>query len=72
MAAGGEEGVFKAIDILKDELERAMGLLGVGTVEELKRRGPDLVRRRGPSVRDYAEGGGVGRGAGRGFGGGII
>mmetsp|Transcript_31053 Transcript_31053/g.88089 ORF Transcript_31053/g.88089 Transcript_31053/m.88089 type:complete len:422 (+) Transcript_31053:154-1419(+) len=46
LAAGGKEGVAKTIDILEDELRRAMGLLGVRTVEELKRRGPELIRRR--------------------------
>lgn len=46
LAAGGTPGVRKAIDIFKSELERAMGLLGVGSVEELRRRGPELVRSR--------------------------
>ncbi len=46
LAAGGEAGVCKAIDILEDELERAMGLLGARTVRELKERGPELIRRR--------------------------
>ena len=52
LAAGGTEGVVRALDILKVELDRAMGLLGVATVEELKRLGPDLIRRRDASVRD--------------------
>jgi len=46
LAAGGKPGVQKAIDILKDELERAMGLLGTRTVDELKQMGPELIRRR--------------------------
>ena len=46
LAAGGKPGVVKAIDILEDELERAMGLLGARNVEELKQRGPELIRRR--------------------------
>jgi isopentenyl diphosphate isomerase/L-lactate dehydrogenase-like FMN-dependent dehydrogenase len=46
LAAGGIPGVRKAIDILQDELERAMGLLGTRTVQELKERGPELIRRR--------------------------
>jgi len=46
LAAGGTPGVRKAIDILRDELERAMGLLGCRTVEELKIRGPQLIRKR--------------------------
>ena len=52
LGAGGAEGVTKALDILKVELERAMGLLGAGSVAELKRMGPDLVRHRGASARD--------------------
>ena len=49
LAAGGAPGVRKALDILGTETERAMGLLGVASVEELRRRGPDLVRRRTPT-----------------------
>ena len=49
LAAGGKEGVVKAIDILEDELERAMGLLGAASVQELKERGPELIRRRNTS-----------------------
>ena len=50
LAAGGEEGVRKAFSILTTELRRTMGLMGVGSVAELKRRGPELVRRRhGPA-----------------------
>jgi len=52
LTAGGTEGVIKAMDILKIELDRAMGLLGVATVEELKKRGPDLIKRRPGSARD--------------------
>lgn len=47
LAAGGENGVRKAVDILQDELERAMGLLGTRTVEDLKREGPNLIRKIG-------------------------
>jgi len=46
LAAGGTPGVIKAFDILRVELDRAMGLLGVGTVDELKSCGHDLVKRR--------------------------
>ncbi|KAG8461515.1 hypothetical protein KFE25_001119 [Diacronema lutheri] len=55
LAAGGTEGVIKALNILKVELDRAMGLLGVGTVDELKKKGPSLIKRRvsGTSVRDF-------------------
>lgn len=68
LAAGGTDGVIKALDILRVELDRAMGLLGVGSVDDLKKRGPDLIRRRPASVRDYPD-----RYAEeRGYGGGII
>jgi isopentenyl diphosphate isomerase/L-lactate dehydrogenase-like FMN-dependent dehydrogenase len=52
LGAGGTEGVIKALEILRVELERAMGLLGVATVAELQEKGPDLIRRRGASARD--------------------
>lgn len=52
LCAGGTEGVVKALDILRVELDRAMGLLGVATVEELKRRGPELIKKRAGSSRD--------------------
>jgi len=45
LAAGGTPGIIKAFDILRVELDRAMGLLGVGTVDELKHYGPDLTKR---------------------------
>lgn len=68
LAAGGTEGVIKALEILRVELDRAMGLLGTGTVDDLKRRGPGLIKRRPGSVRDYPD-----RYAyERGYGGGII
>lgn len=68
LAAGGTEGVIKALDILRVELDRAMGLLGTPTVDELKKRGPGLVKRRAASARDYHD-----RYAfERGYGGGII
>ena len=54
LAAGGTPGVIKALDILRVELDRAMGLLGVGTVDELKRRGHDLIKRRGASAHAYS------------------
>ena len=59
------------MDILKIELERAMGLTGVGTVRELRERqaaGEVLVRRREGSVRDYPDFGARARG----YGGGIF
>jgi len=41
LAVGGEEGVRRAIRILRDETENAMGLLGCRTVDEITR---DRVR----------------------------
>ncbi|GMI14163.1 hypothetical protein TrLO_g5421 [Triparma laevis f. longispina] len=68
LAAGGEAGVIKALEILRVELDRAMGLLGTGTVDDLKKRGPGLIKRRHASARDYPD-----RYAfERGYGGGII
>eukprot|EP00534_Pseudo-nitzschia_fraudulenta_P005279 CAMPEP_0201119850 /NCGR_PEP_ID=MMETSP0850-20130426/3957_1 /ASSEMBLY_ACC=CAM_ASM_000622 /TAXON_ID=183588 /ORGANISM="Pseudo-nitzschia fraudulenta, Strain WWA7" /LENGTH=431 /DNA_ID=CAMNT_0047385741 /DNA_START=333 /DNA_END=1628 /DNA_ORIENTATION=+ len=68
LAAGGEAGVTKAYDILKVELDRAMGLLGTGTVDQLKKEGPSLIKRRGGSIRDYPD-----RYAPeRGYGGGVV
>jgi L-lactate dehydrogenase (cytochrome) len=52
LAAGGYEGVDKAITILSVELDRAMGLLGTGTVADLKKRGPGLIKRRNGSAVD--------------------
>ena len=55
MAAGGEDGVEKAYNILKVELDRVMGLLGTGTVKQLKQEGPSLIKRRGGSACDYPD-----------------
>lgn len=45
-----------------------MGLLGVGSVDDLKKRGPGLIKRRPGSIRDYPD-----RYAEeRGYGGGVI
>jgi L-lactate dehydrogenase (cytochrome) len=44
LAAAGSSGVSRVIDILADELRRTMTLMGVSSVEELKRRGGALVR----------------------------
>jgi len=52
LAAGGEEGVKKVFSILRRELECTMGLLGVETMDQLQAEGPDLIRRRMPSLRD--------------------
>eukprot|EP00977_Amphora_coffeiformis_P007651 scaffold1690_cov182-Amphora_coffeaeformis.AAC.8 len=68
LAAGGTEGVIKAYDILKVELDRAMGLLGTPTVADLKKEGPSLIKRRGVSSRDYPDMYAYDRG----YGGGIV
>ncbi len=68
LAAGGEAGVNKAYDILRVELDRAMGLLGTPTVDALKKEGPGLIKRRLASARDYPD-----RYAyDRGYGGGVV
>jgi L-lactate dehydrogenase (cytochrome) len=68
LAAGGSEGVIKCYEILKVELDRAMGLLGTPTVAALKKEGPSLIKRRHASARDYPD-----RYApDRGYGGGIV
>ena len=36
LMAGGREGVDRAIDILRSEIERTMRLLGVATLDELE------------------------------------
>lgn len=38
LAAGGQKGVDKAINILRDEVERSMALLGVSCVSELSQK----------------------------------
>jgi L-lactate dehydrogenase (cytochrome) len=44
LVAAGSAGVSHVINILAEELRRTMTLLGVSSVDELKRRGPTLVR----------------------------
>ena len=46
LAAGGTPGVAKAMAILRSELVRTMFLLGVQSIDELRKRGADLIRRR--------------------------
>ena len=43
LAAGGENGVRHAIDMLSGELRRTMQLCGVTTVAELRAAGDDIV-----------------------------
>jgi isopentenyl diphosphate isomerase/L-lactate dehydrogenase-like FMN-dependent dehydrogenase len=44
LAVAGEAGVARVLDILRREIDRAMGLLGVRTIAEI---GPDFLMRRG-------------------------
>jgi len=44
LGAGGTAGVRKSLQILQTEMDTTMGLLGVGSVDELKQDGADLVK----------------------------
>ena len=46
LAAGGEQGVARALDLLKEELRRTMQLVGVTSLAEIRDRGPELLRRK--------------------------
>jgi len=35
MAAAGRDGIFRVLELLHDEMTRAMGLMGVNTLSEL-------------------------------------
>jgi (S)-mandelate dehydrogenase len=52
LAAGGEAGVTRALEILMSEIDRAMGHLGIRSIAEL---GPHLLRYRGPNGRSRAD-----------------
>ena len=81
LCAGGEAGARKVFDILRDETERAFGLLGVGSVAQAREASvfaanderddgvvnEAFVRRRAASARDFPDGGA----AARGYGGGV-
>uniref|UniRef100_UPI003D7DA848 alpha-hydroxy acid oxidase n=1 Tax=Kineococcus sp. SYSU DK003 TaxID=3383124 RepID=UPI003D7DA848 len=43
LAAAGGEGVSRVLQLLTDQLRRTLQLLGVTTVEQLRREGPDLL-----------------------------
>lgn len=47
LAVNGQQGVTAILDILVQELERALILLGAGSVDEL---GPDFLERRSPGL----------------------
>jgi L-lactate dehydrogenase (cytochrome) len=46
LAAGGVRGVERAFDFLTSETKRAMALIGVKNIDELRARGDDVVRER--------------------------
>jgi L-lactate dehydrogenase (cytochrome) len=48
LMAGGREGVDRAIEILRDQIERTMRLLGVATLDELTPEHVVQLRRLGP------------------------
>ena len=44
LGAGGHAGLTRAFEIVKSELERAMRLVGVGSIDEIHAAGPELRR----------------------------
>ena len=44
IGAGGHAGFTRAFEILKSDLDRAMRLVGVQSVEELRERGAEIRR----------------------------
>lgn len=46
LGAGGERGVTASITMLADELRRAMQLMGLTSIAQIRREGSELVRRR--------------------------
>ncbi|MDV3127303.1 alpha-hydroxy-acid oxidizing protein [Mycobacterium sp. 21AC1] len=46
LVAGGRAGVDKVIELLSDQFARTMALLGVNSVDELRRRGTTLLQHR--------------------------
>jgi L-lactate dehydrogenase (cytochrome)/(S)-mandelate dehydrogenase len=51
LAVAGEAGVARVLDVLRREIDRVMGLLGVRTIAEL---GPDYLTRRAARHDDIA------------------
>ena len=43
--AAGEPGVDRALDLLAEQFRRTMQLLGVTSVAELRKHGPELLSR---------------------------
>jgi L-lactate dehydrogenase (cytochrome) len=48
LAAGGEAGVTRAIELLKAEIVAALTLMGIGSISELRALGPTALRLSGP------------------------
>jgi L-lactate dehydrogenase (cytochrome) len=46
LAVGGEQGVTRVLEIFKAQLELTMQLLGVTSLAELRKRAPELLRRK--------------------------
>lgn len=44
LAAGGEAGVTRAIELLKAEIVAALTLMGIGSISELRALGPAALR----------------------------
>ncbi len=47
LAAAGEDGVLRALELIEDEMTRAVGLLGVTSLDQL---GPSHVKAAAPVV----------------------
>jgi L-lactate dehydrogenase (cytochrome) len=54
LAAGGERGVARVIDIFVDQFKRTLQLAGVSSLGQWRQLGPELLRR--ASTREAAEG----------------
>jgi hypothetical protein len=50
LAAGGEAGVTRAIELLKAEIVAALTLMGIGSISELRALGPTALRFTGGSA----------------------
>ena len=46
LAAAGQAGVAHVLTLFAEEMTRTMALLGVATIDELRQRGPELLRHR--------------------------
>lgn len=50
LSVAGEAGVAHVLRLFREEMTRTMALLGVTTIDELRARGPELLRHRGDVV----------------------